>query len=303
MSIKTTIKRTALVVVSALTMGIISTVNANAAVVGTPTVTTANGTASIVSSDSTGAASVAVRFYTSRTDAGDTAVVSVTAGTKPSTSAGWTTAEVMMTALDTSSSSGAASTLTGKGSSTRVETYTAWSTTGGLGKDSNTATYARGVIVPGASAGYGYGKFGFFMDSNSSTARVAGTYTIDYLVQFYESGTTGEKTTAAVAGSINIVVSNSALAAAGAVTASATSTAVLYGGATFIVNNTVDSTVAVVNTPSSSTPSAVIQITQKTADGSPSRESITVTTNIGNVGTATSATGKKCNFCCFNQWY
>jgi len=292
MSTKTTFKRVSLVVASALAMGVISIANANAAIVGTPTVTTTNGTATIAKSDSTGAATVAVRFYTSATNSGDTAVVSATAGTKP-TSATFATSGIMVTALDTSSASGAASVLAGVGTSSALN-QTAWATTGGLGKDSNTATYARGMISPGASAGYGYGKFGFFLDSNSANVRYAGTYTVDYLVQFYETGVV--KTTAAVAGTINIVVTDSTAAAAGSVAASATSTAIMNQGAGFFPGSTVDSTVAVVNTPSSTTPSAVIQITQKQADGTPAQESITVTINVGNVGTATSATGKNVTF-------
>jgi len=50
------------------------------------------------------------------------------------------------------------------------------------------------------------------------------------------------------------------------------------------------------DTPSSSAPVAVIRVTQKQADGTASRESITVTTTIGNVGTTSAATGKSVTF-------
>jgi hypothetical protein len=84
-----------------------------------------------------------------------------------------------------------------------------------------------------------------------------------------------------------MVVTDGTVAAAGAVSAAGQSKAVMKAGATWATsgNSTdIDSTVSVVNTPSSSTPSAVIRVTQLQADGTVSRESITVTTNIGNVG-------------------
>jgi hypothetical protein len=275
MSTKTNFKRIALVAVASLGLGVLSSVPSQAAVNAAATITPVAGTATVAKSDSTTAATVAARFFADNATT-DTATIVVTLGTQP-TGSSLATADIMVTALDTSLSSGAASILTGKGDS-----FTAWATAGGLGKDSLSATTAFGVIKPGA-AGNAYGKFGFFI--NSASTRVGGTYSLDYQVKIYSNGVLAP--TLGGTGSVNIVVTDGTVAAAGAVSAAGQSKAVMKAGATWATsgNSTdIDSTVSVVNTPSSSTPSAVIRVTQLTADGSVSRESITVTTNIGNVG-------------------
>ena len=274
MSTKTNFKRIALVAIAALGMGLISSVPSQAAVNTAATITPVAGTATVAKSDSTTAATVAVRFFADAS--GDTATVTVTMGTQP-TGTSLTTADILVTALDTSLSSGGASVLRGNGDS-----WTAWATAGGLGKDSLTATTALGVITK-AATGNAYGKFGFFLQPG--VARVAGTYSIDYVVKVYSANILGA--TLGGSGSVNIVVTDGTVAAAGAVSAAGQSTAVMKGGATWATSGnstSIDSTVSAVNTPSSSTPSAVIRVTQLTSDGSVSRESITVTTNIGNVG-------------------
>lgn len=93
------------------------------------------------------------------------------------------------------------------------------------------------------------------------------------------------------------MVSTAGSAAAGAVSAAATSSAILYGGSSFAAGNTVDSTtLGLVNTPDG-TADAVIRVVQKTAAGDPSRESITVTIDRGNVGDSTNgALGKSVTF-------
>jgi hypothetical protein len=282
MSTTTNFKRIALVAVAALGLGVLSSVPTNAAVTGALTVTTTNGTgATLLNSDSTTAATVAVRYFQSNN--ADTASVVVTMGLKPAT-ATHATADILVTALDTSLSTGATGpTLKGKGA-----VATAWSTP--FGTDSITATTGTGVITPTAS-GNAYGKFGFFLDS--SVARVAGTYTLDYQVRVFPGGT--EDATKAQSGSVTITVTDATQAAAGAVSASGTSTALMKSGSSYSTV-TVDDVVTAVNTPSTSSAVAVIQVTQKTAAGLPSRESITVTTNIGNVGTSGSATGKTVTF-------
>jgi len=279
MSTKTNFKRIALVAVAALGMGVLSSVPSQATVNTAAVVTVANGTATVAKSDSTTAASVAVRFFTDGTvSAQDSALVTVTLGTQP-TGSSLTTADIMMTALDTSLSSGGATVLKGKGDS-----VTAWTNAGGyLGIDSRSVTSATTGVITKAAVGNAYGKFGFFL--NTVSTRVAGTYSIDYVVRVYSGDALSP--TLGGSGSINIVVTDGTVAAAGAVSAAGQSKAVMKGGATWATsgNSTdIDSTVSVVNTPSSSTPSAVIRVTQLTADGSVSRESITVTTNIGNVG-------------------
>jgi hypothetical protein len=65
----------------------------------------------------------------------------------------------------------------------------------------------------------------------------------------------------------------------------------MTSGTAYQTGQTVDSSVSVANTPDG-TVRAVIRVTLKTAAGLPARESITVTTNIGNVGSSQSASGK-----------
>jgi trimeric autotransporter adhesin len=277
MSTKTNFKRIALVAVAALGLGVLSSVPSQATVNTAAVITATNGTATVALSDSRTAATVAVRFFTDGTvSAQDTAVVTISMGTQP-TGTSLATADIMVTALDTSLSSGGASVLKGKTNDT-----TAWATAGGLGLDSQTATTAKGIITK-AAVGNAYGKFGFFLQPG--LARVAGTYSFDYVVKIYSGDTLAP--TLGGSGSVSILVTDGTVAAAGAVSAAGQSKAVMKGGATWATSGDstdIDSTVSVVNTPSSSTPSAVIRVTQLQADGTVSRESITVTTNIGNVG-------------------
>ena len=160
----------------------------------------------------------------------------------------------------------------------------------GIATAAGTATGANGYI-DGADNSFAHGKFGYFLDTN--LARVAGTYTMNYVVRFHGiSGTTGTDATKTVSGTFDIVVSTAGVAAAGTVSASGTSTALMYGGTTWVApTGNVDSSVSVPSTPDG-TVRAVIRVTQLTAAGLPSRESITVTTTIGNVGSSQAVSGK-----------
>jgi len=275
MSTKTNFKRIALVAVAALGLGVLSSVPSQAAVNAAATITATAGTATVALSDSRTAATIAVRYFSDNAGV-DTAVVTVTMGTQPATTS-LATANIVMTALDTSLSSGGASVLLGK-----TNAATAWATAGGLGLDSQTMTTAQGIITK-AAVGNAYGKFGFFLQPGVD--RVAGTYSLDYQVKVYSTGVLAP--TLGGTGSVNIVVTDGTVAAAGAVSAAGQSKAVMKGGTTWAAsgNSTdIDSVISAVNTPSSTAPVAVIRVTQLTAAGLPSRESITVTTNIGNVG-------------------
>jgi len=281
MSSTTNFKRIALVAVAALGMGVLSSVPAQSAVNAAATITTTNGTATVAKSDSTTAATVAVRFFA---DAGaaDTASVTFTFGTSPATAAAPSvTNPVLVTAMDTALASGAATTLAGKDGNASGSN---WATP--YGTDSVTSNTARGVIIPGG-VGNGYGKFRAFLDPNMT--KIAGTYTIDYQVKIYSEGALAP--TLGGTGSLNIVVTDGTKAAAGAVTAAGTSTALMSSGASW-TTVTSDADIAAAATPAG-TAVASIQVKQLTSDGSPARESITVTTTIGNLGfNGASATGK-----------
>jgi len=135
-----------------------------------------------------------------------------------------------------------------------------------------------------AGPGYGYGKFGLHIDS--STARTVGTYTIDYIVRAYAN--TGIQSTLTKSGSLTIVVSDGSLAAAGAVTASGTSTAVMTKQGTG--EGTDETDLTAVMTPTGAAIANIV-VTQKTSAGLPSTESVTVTTSIGNLADAATLAG------------
>jgi hypothetical protein len=216
MSTTTNFKRIALVAVAALGMGVLSSVPSQAAVVGTPVVTVTNGTATLTNSDSTGAATILVRYFAE--NATDTVGISVTLGTKPAGAAG-ASDSILVTALDTSTSTGV-TTLNGK-----LDSATAFATP--YGTDSATvdggsaAVRSAGVIVPSAGS-FAAGKFGYFLDT--ALVRAVGTYTANYVVRIYEANAVSA--TKIYSGTFDIVVSNSALAASDAVAAAGTSSAV-----------------------------------------------------------------------------
>jgi len=148
-----------------------------------------------------------------------------------------------------------------------------------------------GLITPGSTQGYAGIKFRYHLDT--ALVRTVGVYTLDYLVRIFPSGI--EDATKAVSGQMTITVTDGTAAAAGSVSAAGMSTAIMYGGSSYVYTGTVDSVVTAVNTPDT-TADAVIRVTQLTSAGLPSQESITVTTNIGNVGTTSAAQGKSVTF-------
>jgi hypothetical protein len=288
MSTKTNFKRIALVAVAALGLGLLSSVPTQAASIGTPTVTVTNGTATIGTSDSTTAATIAVRYYAEANT--DTAGIEVRIGARPSTSATHSVDSLMVAGGDTATSTaltalnGKNGNVTGAFSTNYTDSARVALTSGGVW-----SALAGGVITPGG-AGFAAGKFKYFLETGM--ARVAGTYTINYVVRIYDAGVLRTSAGGVTAGTLDIVVSDAALAGLATTTASGTSSAVFYGGDTFAAGNTIDSTnVSAVVTPTG-TASAVIRVTQKTATGTPARESITVTSTIGNIGTSCATAGK-----------
>jgi len=313
MSTKTIFKRVTLVAVAALGLGVLSSVPSQATIDAAPTVTvTAGSGATDYASDSTTAAKIAVRYFASGGNPGDTAgiydtvTIQVSLGTKPSgavlTGVGsGESGTILMTLLDTSTSSGGVQTFYGKPHTTgAAASWGEWNKTTGasaMGKDSMTVATARGIMVPTA-VGFVGATWGFWLDTRvAAHNKAAGTYTFDYVVRTYSSGILDSAKT--VSGSVNYVVKTTATvaaeAAAGTTSAAGTSTALMSTGQTYSTV-TVDDSVVVSDTPSSSAPVAVIRVTQKQADGTVARESITVTTTIGNVGTTTAATGKSVTF-------
>jgi len=92
---------------------------------------------------------------------------------------------------------------------------------------------------------------------------------------------------------MSIVVTTAGTVTGTVVGAAATSSAIMYGGASFPSGTVADSTtVTAVNTPSTTTAAAVIRVTQLTAAGLVARESITATSTIGNIGLCGGTIGK-----------
>jgi trimeric autotransporter adhesin len=276
MSTKTNFKRIALVAVAALGMGVLSSVPSQAAVIGVPTVTATNGTATIGTSDSTTAATLQIKF--NATASADSVVVRTSLGSQPA-SGGADTSLVRVGLRDTLTASGANHT-------TKLNIATA----AAVGFPTEVAAISDQFVI---SAGAGQVAAKFYYNLDTAVVRVAGTYTIDYFTTVYSAGVAVPAS--AAFGQMLIVVTDGSAAADGAVAAAGTSTAVMYTGSSFGVTN-VDSSVSVVSTPSVGTASAVIRVTQKTAAGLAARESITVTTTVGNVGERTAASGKSVTF-------
>jgi len=296
MSTKTNFKRIALVAVAALGLGVLSSVPAKAAIVGVPVVTTTNGTATLQNSDTRGAASIAVKFNALRAD--DSVVITVSLGSKPTSTAGGTSVNVMQTASDTSTSTGSAPRLGTPSARDSATAATDWRLTPTTSESRTASAKANeapnraggSAVVMATGTGVVYGKFLYHLDT--ALVRVAGTYTLDYYTTVYSSvpGTSTEVTTSATFGQITITVSDGTASAAGAVSASGTSTALMKSGTSWSTI-TVDDVVTGEFTPN--TVVGVIRLTQLTSDGSPARESITVSTTIGNLGVNSSTPSGK----------
>jgi len=290
MSTKTTFKRIALVTASALGIGLLSSVpSAQAFITGTPTVTVTNGTATSTKSDSTTAALVEVSYQAENSS--DSVVITLAPGAKPAGT--FDSSMVRFVGVDTGSGT-VQTTLRARGINSLASTELENSGGKYTGTDTQVSQPGGNYVameVNSAGLGRAYGAFKVFIDSATTTRTTAGDFTITYSAVFYSQGI--RDNTKSLSGTITITNSITGNAAAGSVTASATSSAVLYGGATYHVNNTVDSVLSLVSTPSSdNTAAAVIRVTQKTAAGLAARESITVTIDKGNIKTGSTVWGK-----------
>jgi hypothetical protein len=255
-------------------MGVLSSVPSQAAPVGPSVTLVRNGTASIISGtttlsqDSTTAAVVLVNSL--MTAQADSLTVSFVAKATPAGS----TVVARMTYLDTgtASSTGEVRTSALNGGKATVAGYSQNVLT-----DSVTAGTDRWLAASGTS-GYAAADFMISLDSAQAVAK-AGTYTWTVIVTPYTAGTAGTP----VSGDVSTVVTDPSIGT-GVTAAAGTSTAVMVAGTSGSPAVAgVDDVVTAASTPPS-TEVGFIKITQKAADGTPARESITVTTNIGNLG-------------------
>jgi hypothetical protein len=269
MSTKTTFKRIALVAVAALGLGVLSVAPSSAAVTGL-TVTVANGTSTLSSagykSDSTTAGTIAIAGLLDSTN--DSVTVTFLTKSAPATA----TATPRLYFMDTTTPT----------SGTIVETATAAGAAAGQAATrylSATDSWV-GVVENGSlmrvrhnSTGYVGAKFAIQLDTTS--ARIAGTYTYTVIVKAYGStgGTTPASTTTA---DVSIVVADTAanVALVNGTIAPSLSTAWINAGSTYTTAS--DSAVAAVST-ASATPVAAIRVRTYTVDGNLAPESVTVT--------------------------
>jgi len=280
MSIKTNFKRISLVAVAALGMGVLSSVPSQAAIIGVPTVTATNGTATLQASDSTTAATVAIKFNANATT--DSVTLHVSVGSFPAT-ATHDSRSVYAGQVDTLTTTGANVTSTLATAAPVVAAAAAFTSDTYLATANGTG---RAQMVVAAGTGQQAVKFRYYLDT--ATARVAGTYTFDYYTTVYSAGVAVPAS--AVFGQFTIVVTNGSTAAEGSVAAAATSSALMYSGSSW-ASTAVDSSVSAVSTPTG-TAIAVIRVSLKTSAGLNARESLTVTSTIGNIGTSCATAGK-----------
>jgi len=263
MSTKTTFKRIALVAVAALGLGVLSVAPSSAAVSGL-TITVTNGTADTSSNyDSTTGAAVTVRGLIESVN--DSYTVAIVTKSVPT---GSTTQTPRLRYLDSVTPfTGTFSTIQSAGVQlTKLDSVT----------PANVS--ANAVIVNTSAAGFVGARYRVELDS--ATARTAGTYTYTVLVKTFSGGAESTSYTA----DASIVVSKTADQSATANVAN--STAVLYAGSSFVVNNTVDSAVATLAT-ASATAKATIRVALKNVAGGYAQESITAAiTGAGTIGNA-----------------
>ena len=253
MSTKTNFKRIALVAIAALGLGVLSSVPAKAVLDGAVTLTTTTGSATDGRSDSSTAGTVSVRYLTNTTD---TLTLTASLSAKP-------TGAVSPLGLFAFNDSN---------TSINAVTPVPVALTG-----TDSATSA--LLTPAAAGGWVGAKFKFFMDS--STARLAGTYTYTITATPYPAGV--RDATKVVTTDISLTVA--ALSTASTIASAATSTAYIASTSALAAAATTDSVVTSLST-ASSTAAAVVRVVLKNAASGNALESLTVTTSVGSIGTS-----------------
>ena len=270
MSTKTNFKRIALVAVAALGMGVLSSVPSNAAWSGTAgsslTLTVANGTAGLTGarSDSTTAGTFGVRGLALAIT--DSIGVSIVNKSKPALAVDFPTPLFML--VDTGTSTAGLVAPVGK-----IPTVTSGQVVAGTADRALTryVETSTSVSLAAVSAtGYVEGNFLVYLDSSTSTTRVAGTYTYT-IVATPATGVGGA--TAGTAQTIDISFVVAAAATASTTVDSAKTTAFLAGT---LATATADAAVSAVAT-ASGTPAAYLSVRTYNASSAFAPESITVT--------------------------
>jgi hypothetical protein len=271
MSTKTNFKRIALVAVAALGLGVLSSVPSQAVFSGAAgsqlTLATTAGTAGLTGarSDSTTAGTFNVRGLA--LNAQDSIIVTVVNKTKPALAENFPTPLFMM--VDTGTSTAGLVAPTGAIPTVTSGQVVAGSVYRALTRYSETSTSVSVATAPSAT-GYVEGNFLVYLDSSTSTTRVAGTYTYTLVATPYAAGITSGAGTAQTI-DISFVV---AAAASASTTVDAAKTTAFLAGT--LAAATADAAVSAVAT-ASSTPAAYLSVRTYNDSSVFAPESITVT--------------------------
>ena len=277
MSTTTNFKRIALVAVAALGMGVLSSAPSQAAFSGTAgsqltlAVTAGTGTLEGAKSDSTTAGLVTVTGLSLA--ANDSYTITSAKKSWPALTTGALTPNLLFMLKDTATSTGASfARLTNN--MLQVDTTTA----ANLTTDSSTSINA---VAPNTAPTYVNSSFFAFQESATGTDRIAGTYVYTITVQ----PMAGAGASAGTTQTIDLTITIAALTSSSLVANASFST--VYMGAT---TATADAAISALAT-SSDTPVGVLTVKLRNAsgvtDGTAARESVTITTTIGQVGTTT----------------
>jgi hypothetical protein len=278
MSTTTNFKRIALVAVAALGMGVLSSVPSQAAFSGTAgsqlalAVTAGTGTLEGTKSDSTTAGVVTLTGLSlANSDS-----YSVTSSKKswPALTTAALTPNLLFMFKDTATSTGASFAVLDSASLGLSVSAAANTTT-----DSRTTVYA---VAPAASPTYVNSSFFAYQESSTGTDRIAGTYVYTIIA----TPMPGAGASAGTPQTIDLTITIAALTSSSLVAnASFSSAFISTAGAA-----SADVAVSVLAT-SSDTPRAYLTVKLRNAsgvtDGTAARESVTITTTMGQVGTST----------------
>jgi len=276
MSTKTNFKRIALVAVAALGLGVLSSVPSQAAVTGL-TVTAVNGTAALgQANDTVTAAVVSVEGLATVGTADTITVTFVQKGALPAA------ATARMAFLDTAT--------TTPGTNTALSVTTGIASTSAATASTTTLAIAD-TITAGASgfsirhigsSGYMSARFKVQLDSATASRDTAGTYNYTAIATPYVAGVAGTSVTK------DFSITIAALASASTVASPTLSTVHINDTA-----STATDEVLAVDATASNTASAYLYVVLRNASNTTSAaESVTVTTNIGQVGDGASQRGR-----------
>ena len=275
MSTKTNFKRIALVAVAALGLGVLSSVPSQA-VIGAAniTATITNGTATggalgSAFSDSASGATLAVKFLATEAD---TLTVTWAAKSKPADAAAYPSLRMML--IDTVTSTGV----------TQIDTAANATFLRYNALPSATESATSTVTMLAASGTYAAATLRAFMETGTAVAnRTAGTYTWTAILTPYKTTAGASSAQTADIKYVDFSITISALAAASTVASAA------YSKVWASVAGAASADVAINSVATASnTPVGYLTVKLRNAsDNNAASESVTVTTTVGQVGTAT----------------